>query len=96
MDVGIPEVEPVHPVVDEGLIAFEVTVGHHGHVCLELIQHLRVIVVHVLLEGLHVVCLLVLLLFLALFLLLAFIFSRLLQQRPVLGEVRQERAGRCD
>lgn len=87
MDVRISEVEPVHPVVDEGLVALEVAVWHHGDVGLELVQHLGVVVVHVLLEGLNVVCLLVLLLLTAFFN-LALVFGRFFQQGTVLGEVR--------
>lgn len=92
MGVRISEVEPVHPVVDEGLVTLEVTVRHHGNVCFELIEHLGIVVVHVLLEGLHVVCLLVLLL-LPIYFLLALIFGPFFQQGTVLGEVRQKRAG---
>lgn len=67
-------------MVDEGLVAFKVAVGHHGHVCLEFVQQLGVVVVHVLVEGLDVVCLL--LLFVAFFL-LALILSWFFQQWPV-------------
>lgn len=76
-------------MVDEGLVALEVAVWHHGDIGLELVQHLGVVVVHVLLEGLNVVCLLVFLL-LAAFFNFALVFRRLFQQRTVLGEVRQE------
>lgn len=78
-------------MVDEGLVALEVAVGHHGHVGLELVQQLRVVVLHVLLEGLHVVRLLVLL---PAFFLLALVLSLILHQRTVLGEVGQQRCGR--
>jgi hypothetical protein len=38
LSIGVPEIKPIHPVINKVLIALEVSIGNKGHLGLEFLH----------------------------------------------------------